>query len=136
MTKLQFFRTVAPLAVLLAFGGASLAQPGPGWTYLGDAHVDGGQDHDKIKGIASKGEFRAIRLKVEDAAIEFDRVIVHYHDGQNVPVQIRSKIAAGGQTRVIDLPGNRRIIEEVEFFYARANPGNPQKPHVVLWGLH
>lgn len=136
MKTLQLFRTVVPMALLLSLGGASLAQPGPGWTYLGDAHVDGAQDHDKVKGIAAKGEFRAIRLKVEDAAIEFDRVVVHYHDGETVPIQIRSRINAGGQTRVIDLPGNRRIIEEVEFWYARANSANPQKPHVVLWGLH
>jgi hypothetical protein len=129
-------RTLIPLALLLGFGGASLAQPGPGWTYLGDAHVDGAQDHDKVKGISSKGEFRAIRLKVEDAAIEFERVLVHYHDGEAVPIQIRSRINAGGQTRVIDLPGNRRNIDEIEFWYARANAANPQKPHVVLWGLH
>lgn len=136
MTSRKLLRTVVPIAMLLGLGFAIQAQPGPGWTYLGDAHVDGGQDHDKIKGTNSKGEFRAIRLKVEDAAIEFDRVLVHYHNGENVPIQIRSKINAGGQTRVIDLPGGMRVIDEVEFWYARGNPGNPQKPHVVLWGLH
>jgi hypothetical protein len=124
------------IALFFSLGNPSFAQPGQGWAYLGDAHVDGAQDHDKIKVGTSKGSFKAIRLKVEDAAIEFDRVVVHYGNGSSVPIQIRSKIAAGEQTRVIDLPGDQRIIEEVEFWYARGNPGNPQKPHVVLWGLH
>ena len=136
MTTLQLFRGALPLTLLLGLAISVPAQPGPGWEYLGDAHVDGSQDHDKIKVTSSKGEFHAIRLKVEDAAIEFDRVLVHYGNGSTAPVQIRLKIPAGGQTRVIDLPGNERIINEVEFWYARGNPGNPQKPHVVLWGRH
>jgi len=136
MSTLRLIHAAIPLALLLSFGAISQAQPGPGWEYLGDAHVDGSQDHDKIKVTASKGEFKAIRLKVEDAAIEFDHVLVHYGNGTAVPIQIRSKINAGGQTRVIDLPGNERIIESVEIWYARGNPNNPQKPHLVLWGLH
>jgi hypothetical protein len=132
MKKLELIR----IAILVAVSTVVIAQPGPGWAYLGDAHVDGTQDHDKVKVGSSKGEFRAIRLKVEDAAIEFDRVVVHYGNGSSAPIQIRSKITAGGQTRVIDLPGNKRIVDEVEFWYARGNPSNPQKPHVVLWGLH
>jgi hypothetical protein len=124
------------MALLLSFGAISQAQPGPGWEYLGDAHVDGMQDHDNIKVTKSKGEFKAIRLKVEDAAIEFERVVVHFGNGTSAPIQIRAKIAAGGQTRVIDLPGTERIVESLELWYARGNPSNPQKPHIVLWGRH
>ena len=124
------------LSILLAFTALALAQPGPGWEYLGDAHVDGSQDHDKIKVTSSKGEFKAIRLKVEDAAIEFERVLVHFHNGQTTPIEIRAKINAGGQTRVIELPGRERIIDELEVWYGKGNPSNPQKPHLVLWGLH
>ncbi len=124
------------LALLAGLAAAAYAQPGAGWEYLGDAHVDGMQDHDNIKVTASKGEFKSIRLKVEDAAIEFDRVVVHFGNGNTVPIQIRAKIPAGGQSRVIDLPGKERIIESLELWYARGNPSNPQKPHVVLWGMH
>ena len=121
----------------LCLGGAlSQAQPGGGWIYLGDAHVDGNHDHDDIKVGSSKGEFRAIRLKVEDAAIEFDRLVVHFGNGSSTPIQVRAKIAAGEQTRVIDLPGNDRIIASVEVWYGRGNLNNPQKPHLVLYGRH
>jgi hypothetical protein len=53
---------------------------------------------------------------VEDAAIEFDRVVVHFGNASAVPIQVRPKIAAGGQKRAIDLPGKERIIESVEFW--------------------
>ena len=66
----------------------------------------------------------------------FDRVVAHFGNGTTVPLQIRSKIPAGGQTRVIDLPGKERIIVSLEVWYARGNPGNPQKPHLVLYGMH
>ena len=73
---------------------------------------------------------------VEGAAIEFDRVLVHYGNGDSVPVQLRAKIPAGGQTRVIDLPGKERIVESVEFWYARGNTNNPERPRLTLYGLH
>src|SRR5438128_1578187 len=113
MATFTRFRATTSFALLLCFGAASQAQPGGGWEYLGDAHVDGNSDHDNIKVTSSKGEFKSIRLKVEDAAIEFDRVVVHFGNGNSVPIQVRSKIPAGGQTRVIDLPGDERIIQSV-----------------------
>jgi len=118
---------------LFAFAAASYAQPGR-WEYLGEANVDGAVDHDNIRVTGSRGEFRAIQIRVEKAPIEFDRVVVHYGDGQSEPIHIRSRIPAGGQTRAIDLPGNRRIIQSVEFWYARAS-GRPRKPKVRLFGL-
>jgi len=36
---------------------------------------------------------------------------------------------------VIDLPGNRRVIESVEFWYERGNWASA-KPKVRLWGMH
>jgi hypothetical protein len=134
MGRRKLSRAAAPLSVLLCFGAVSLAQPGSSWEYLGDSHVDGSQDHDYIKVTAAKGEFKAIRLSVENAAIEFDRVVVHFGDGNAVPISIRSKIRPGAETRPIDLPGRQRIIDSVEVWYRRGNPANSEKPHLLLYG--
>lgn len=138
MKTKTILRVVAPLvvqmAVLLSATAVGHAQPGAPWQLLGESHVDGNADHDKIKVTSSKGEFKAIRIRVEDAAIEFDRVLVHFGNGNSVPIQLRAKIPAGGQTRVIDLPGNERIVESVEFWYARGNMNNPNKPMLKLYG--
>ena len=114
----------------------SQAQPGRDWTVLGEAHVDGAVDHDRIVVTAARGEYRAIRLRVENAGIEFDRVVVHFGNGTSTPIALRRRLRAGEETRVIDLPGERRVIENVEFWYARGNQRNPERPKVILFGRH
>ena len=101
----------------------------------GDAHVDGMQDHDNINVTASKGEFKAIRLKVEDAAIEFDRVVVHFGNGTTAPIQIRSKIPQAAR-RASSISPARSGSSRAWNSGTHGNASNPQKPHVVLWGMH
>jgi hypothetical protein len=104
-----------------------------GWVYLGEANVDGSVDHDKIRVGGSEGRFRAIQLRVERAAIEFGRIVVHFRNGGDQEISIRKRIRAGGSTRVIDIRGDRRVIESVEFWYSRADYGR-RKPKVRLYG--
>lgn len=118
------------ILLLLSLGPASYAK---GWEYLGEAHVDGAADHDKIKVGRSEGRFRALQIKVDRAAIEFPHVVVHYAHGTNEEVQVRQKIRAGGSTRDIDLRGLDRAIESVEIWCERANYGS-RRPRVRLYG--
>lgn len=120
----------ATILLLLSFGPASYAR---GWVYLGEAHVDGAADHDKIKVGRSDGRFRAIQIKVDRAPVEFRHVVVHFANGANEEVQVRQRIRAGGSTRDIDLRGGDRAIESVEIWYERANYG-PRRPRVRLYG--
>jgi hypothetical protein len=126
-------RLLGILLLLFSATAVTNAQEGV-WVYLGQSNVDGARDHDNIMVTRSRGAFRAIQIKVEKSAIEFDHVIVHFGNGSSDPIQIRSVIPAGQQTRVIDLPGQRRFIRSVEFYYARAN-FNGIKPKVRLFGL-
>src|SRR5713226_4330033 len=105
MSTQKGIRAIGFAVLLLSSSAVSLAQR---WQYLGEANVDGAADHDKIVVSRSRGAFRAIQIRVARAPIEFDRVVIHYGDGDSEPIQVRSKIPAGGQTRAIDLPGNRR----------------------------
>lgn len=120
-------------AVLLLL---SLAQPSfaRGWVYLGEAHVDGNADHDKIKVGRSEGRFRALQLRVDFNAIEFRHVVVHYSNGTSEEVQVRQRIRAGGSTRDIDLAGRDRAIDSVEIWYERGNYRG-QRPRVRLFGF-
>lgn len=142
MTTRTFRKLGLGALLALTFSEASFAQKGKKidsaakWDYLGEANVDGRVDHDTIKvGGGSASMYRAIQLKVQAGPIEFFKVIVHYGNGQSEPLEIREKIPAGGKTRVIDLPGERRVIQSVEFFYAKANPASA-RPRVRLFGKH
>jgi hypothetical protein len=105
------------------------------WEYLGEANIDGGSDHDRIRVGESKGQFRRIQFLVERAAVRFERVLVHYGNGTSYPVRLGSEIRAGGRTREIDLPGDKRWIENVEVWYGRGNWGNNNKPKIRLMGI-
>jgi hypothetical protein len=101
--------------LVLALCTSVYAQRGR-WTYLGDSHVDGAQDHDSIKVGRSAGTYRAIQLRISGGAINFERVIVRYGNGSQEEIPIRARIPDGGQTRVIDLPGERRIIRSLDLW--------------------
>jgi hypothetical protein len=60
-------------------------------------------------------------------------VVAHFDDGTSEDIAIGNRIPAGRQTRVIDLPGTRRVIDSVEFWYSKANWRN-YRPVVRLKG--
>ena len=103
------------------------------WEYLGNAHVDGGVDHDNIHVGTPEGRFRAIQLRVRGGAVDFERVVVHYGDGEPEELHVREHIRDGGSTRPIDLRGYERYIRSVELWYSRG--GWHRRPEVQLYGL-
>lgn len=115
-------------------GQRSFGSGGPGdygrWEQLGSSYVDGRVDHDTIN-VTHRGTFRQLQLGVRRGTINFQRVVVHFENGEDHQLEIRDQITAGRRTRVIDLPGDRRRIRSVEFFYSRENWR--ERPHVNLW---
>lgn len=103
------------------------------WAYLGNSHVDGMRDHDEIHVGRQDGQFRAIQLRISGGAIDFQRVVVHFGNGSQEEILFRERIPAGGITRAIDLPGERRIIHSVELWYSKENWH--RRPKVSLYGM-
>lgn len=123
---------IVGFVVMLALCTSLYAQRGR-WTYLGNSHVDGANDHDSIKVGKSDGGFRAIQLRISGGAINFERVIVRYGNGTQEELQVRARIPDGGHTRAIDLPGERRLIESVDLWYSKDHWS--KRPKVSLFGL-
>jgi hypothetical protein len=132
MTVKMSVRILSLFFLALGCSMVSTAQRPGAWEYLGDAHVDGGADHDKIH-VDNPGTFRAIQIEVVNGAIEFERVVVHFENGADHDVRIKARLRAGERSRVIDLPGDRRKIHSVEFWYVKANWG-ANRPHLKLYG--
>ena len=124
-------RALAMVLLVIGINQASSSQRR--WVHLGDKHVDGKSDHDKISIGSSEGRFRQLQIRVEDAPVDFQRVVVHFGNGADKELQFRERINAGGATRPMDLRGNDRIIKSVEFWYEKANWGS-QRPTVRLYG--
>ena len=127
-------RTLSVIAVVFIVLGmnSSLSAQG-GWVHLGDKHVDGNSDHDTISVGRSDGFFRQLQIRVEDAPVNFQRVVVHFGNGTDAELQFREHIDPGTSTRAMDLPGRRRLIKSVEFWYEKAK-WESKRPTVRLFG--
>jgi hypothetical protein len=136
-------RVGSVLFFILSLGVASFAQRQPSrdydrdrredsrWEQLGRATVDRRNDHDRIF-VNRRESFRALQLGVKGGAIDFQRVVVHFENGEDTELEIRERIEDRGKTRVIDLPGDRRRIRSVEFWFSKGSWRS--RPSVNLWG--
>jgi len=105
------------------------------WEKLGQRRVNYGLDRDEILVTAREGSFTRLRLKVRRGGINLHRCVVHFRNGDTQSLNIRENIPAGGQTRVLDLQGNRRIITKVVFWYDTKN-WSGRRAILELWGRH
>src|SRR5262249_54744174 len=121
------------LIALLVGGVAQAASAQKRWIFLGDKHVDGHDDHDKISIGTKEGTFRQLQVRVKVAPVIFKKVVVHFHNGADEELQFAERINAGGSTRPLDLRGYDRMIDSVEFWYEKVRVGE-QRPTVELYG--
>lgn len=112
----------------------TVAQAGD-WEKLGTRTVKHSVDRDVIPVGAKEGTFTAMKLVVQKAGIHFLDMKVYFVNGDVMDVEIRSFIPKGGETRVIDLPGESRRIEKVVFWY-KTFKKNEKAARVRLWARH
>jgi hypothetical protein len=117
-----FGRTAATTPVLgpnAPSAPATLPAPLGEWAHIGMRPVDFRVDHDVILS-AGDGAFRSIRLDVEGGDLEMFDVKVTFGNGETFSPQTRFYFREGTRSRVIDLPGNARILRRIDFFYRSA----------------
>ena len=107
-----------------------LGVPGD-WTRLGERRVDGAHDRDVITVGAREGSFRKIMIVVERSPVEVHDIIVNFADGSHFSPATRLVLEPASRTGVIDLPGNERVIRNVEFRYGNLPGGG--RSEVQLW---
>src|SRR5215467_5295472 len=106
------------LASLLVFLSAiPLPTQALTWNFLGNKSIDGSRDHEKIQVRRHDGSLQSILLRVTGDAIFFDRVVVHFQDGNSQELAIGGRIWPGGKAQIISLSGESRVVESVEVWY-------------------
>ena len=126
-----------PLAEFLSAEAQSAkeGQTSRPWELLGVKKVDYALDRDEVLVTAREGTFTGLKIRVKRSPINLHKIVVHYGNGQVDEIDVRTNIRAGGETRVIDLPGNKRVIQKVVFWYDTKNLARG-KGVVELWGRH
>jgi hypothetical protein len=103
-----------------------------GWEKLGERTVNGKMDRDIIDVGADDGTFTAIRVKVEGSSLVMHEIRVVFLNGETFEPKTRLVFGKNSQSRIIDLPGNKRVIKRVEFKYSNLPGGG--NASVELWG--
>lgn len=118
--------------VLLSF----MAMPSNGaWVKLGTKKVDMHADHDEILVTVHEGFFTKLKFKVIKAPLIVHNVRVVFGNGESKNIVFNKKFPSGTESRVVDLPGNKRIIKKIKMNYKTPKNGNG-RAIVLVFGRH
>ena len=124
------------LAVMVGLGCAvsGLGAQSGRWELLGARTVTDRADHDTVKVGAAKGDFTAVKFEVQRRAVNFHRVVIHFRNGADQKVELRDRIVANGESRVIDIDGRDRVIRSIDFWYDAQSLGRGGQATVRVLG--
>ena len=104
-----------------------------GWVKLGERQVNGRVDRDTITVGRYEGRFSKLTMVVEDNDLELLDFVVTFAGGQQWSPRLQFYFREGTSTRVIDLPGDDRVIQRIDLRYR--NVGGGRGATVEIWGL-
>jgi len=119
-------------AVTPAPAPVTVVDAAPRWERLGERVVNGAVDRDVIHVGRAEGRFHRLQVTVENSALEMFDMLIVFGDGSTYSPPTRLVFERNTRSRVIDLPGNARVIRRVEFRYGNLPGGG--RAHVELWG--
>jgi hypothetical protein len=103
-----------------------------GWHKLGDRDVDGRVDKDSITVGAYEGKFSKLTLVVDKSDLELLDFEIVFGNGEKHTPNVKHLFKEGSRTRVLDLPGDERVIRTINLKYKNFAGGG--KAHVEVWG--
>jgi len=112
-------------------GGGDRPWDDRGWTLIGEQEVNGANDTDVIRVGNDDGKFKQLTFVVLDADLEVDRIQVVFKKGKTLDVRVRHHFEKGSRTRVIDLPGDQRTIQQIVLEYGNVTS---KRASIQVWG--
>jgi hypothetical protein len=106
----------------------------PGWQKIGETEASF-KSQDESIAVLGADEFDAIKLKVEDAPLQIDRLQVFYESGDMQEIDVKKKIQAGEESDAFKLDHPTRDIQKVAFTYHTVPNSSGEKADVELYGL-
>jgi len=131
---MKLFIMSTALVALAVSGGAAHAQrwDSTGWVKLGEREVNGRVDHDRIEVGRHDGKLTKLTLVVENSDLELLDFTVTFGNKEKFHPAVRHVFKEGARTRVIDLPGDARVVSSIDLKYKNLPGGGRAK--VEVWG--
>jgi hypothetical protein len=106
----------------------------PGWQKIGET-VASFKEQDESIAVLGADEFAAIKIKVDDAPLQIERLQVFYESGDMEEIEIKKRINAGNESQAFRLKHPDRDIQKVAFTYSTVPNAGGEKADVQLFGL-
>jgi hypothetical protein len=103
------------------------------WEKLSDRKVNQTAESDEINFPANGPILTAIKIKSRRGGINLQRCVIYFANGEKKSIELRNDIPAGGESRVINLPGNKQSIIKFIYWYGIPQSGD-QKADLEIWG--
>jgi hypothetical protein len=118
--------------------GVTIVKPGNPqnnkWVLIARTETKLNLDQDVVV-INGKNVFRAIKFRVTHSPIEIFDLDVVFENGEHQDLAVKNIFQPNTESRVLDLPGNKRKIRSIVIKYrSRGNLFN-QRAYVQFWGL-
>lgn len=123
--NIRFMKRVLPIlsvlavtVVLFAFTSAPAGNSGGSyWVNLGSQTVDFSHDRDLIRVGRHAGGFSKLKVLVTGADVNMHGMTVTYANGSKQTIAFKHRFTSNTTSRIIDLPGPKRVIKTVGFRY-------------------
>jgi hypothetical protein len=103
------------------------------WDKIGESTIEPTDNGvSTVTAVAGK-PLKAIKIKVLRGGVNLHRCEIWFNNGSKKSVELRNDVAAGKESREINLTDNNEQVSKVIFWYDTRNYGN-QKSAVELWG--
>ena len=96
--------------------------------------VDFGPDPDRIKVTTSNGTFTKLKMYIS-GNLSMHKMKVHYRKGNSQFLNVKHSFILGRDTKVIDLKGDKGIIQSIDMWYDTKNKAG-RKATIHLYGRH
>jgi len=128
-------RLLAVMAVLMALAAQGLAAADLKPVLLGEKEVSFRVERDDLVVGLKEGLFSRLMFEVEKNDLEMIKVQVTYGNGKSDVIPLRHFFKEDSRSRIIDLPGAKRIIRRITFFYKTTGQLVDGRAVIKVYGL-
>ncbi len=117
--------------------GVTVVRPGSSqgkWVLIARTQTRLNLDQDMVV-INGQNVFRAIKFRVTHNPIEIYDLDVVFENGEHQDIPVKNVFQPSTESRVLDLPGNKRRIKSIIIKYRSGGNLFNQRAYVQFWGL-
>jgi hypothetical protein len=112
---------------------SSIGKTPPAWKFIAGKQVNFRNDHDVIMLGNQQDTYRQLKLKISDGPLKLHDMKVYFDNGSVQDVPLQGNYRQGSESQVVDLQGDLRHLDRIEFRYETKGFWHG-KSRVAVWG--